>query len=197
MNIFYLDPDPIICAQEHNDKHVVKMLVEYAQLMSTAHRVIDGTMWYGRTINGRRISRYFLEDGEMNDALYKASHINHPSNIWVRSSAENYEWIYSMWAELSNEYTHRYGKLHKSFSDLGLCRLIPPTNINYTVPFTEPPPAMKAFPECIVKDNSVQSYRNYYWEAKKDFSKWTKRDKPEWWNERERIETETPISLEG
>ena len=42
MNVFYLDKDPVVCAEMHNDKHVVKMLVEYAQLMSTAHRIIDG-----------------------------------------------------------------------------------------------------------------------------------------------------------
>ena len=96
MNVFYLDDDPLLCASYHNDKHVVKMLVEYAQLMSTAHRVLDGKLWYGKTINGRKIARYFLEDGEMNSSLYKASHINHPSNVWARSSANNYHWLYSM-----------------------------------------------------------------------------------------------------
>ena len=42
MNIFYLDSDPIICAKMHNDKHCVKMILESAQMLSTAHRELDG-----------------------------------------------------------------------------------------------------------------------------------------------------------
>ena len=100
MNIFYLNENPELCAQEHNDKHVVKMCIEYAQLLSTAHRVLDGELWYGKTVNGRKIARYFLDDGEMNEVLYKASHIRHPSNIWVRDSVQHYEWLYDMWTSL-------------------------------------------------------------------------------------------------
>ena len=126
MNVFYLDDDPLLCASYHNDKHVVKMLVEYAQLMSTAHRVLDGKLWYGKTINGRKIARYFLEDGEMNSSLYKASHINHPSNVWARSSANNYHWLYSMWCALAKEYSKRYNdKNHKSFAELEYSLLLP------------------------------------------------------------------------
>ena len=42
MNIFYLDRDPKIAAEMHCDKHVVKMILESAQMMRTAHRVLDG-----------------------------------------------------------------------------------------------------------------------------------------------------------
>ena len=42
MNIFYLNKDPKIAAMEHNDKHCVKMILEYAQMLSTAHRELDG-----------------------------------------------------------------------------------------------------------------------------------------------------------
>ena len=196
MNVFYLSEDPKTCAEMHCDTHASKMCVEYAQLLSTAHRVIDGELWYGRTINGRKIARYFLEDGEMNSTLYKASHINHPSNKWLRESQDNYEWLYEMWVNLCDEFKYRYGKQHKSYVDLELYLMLPPQKIGGGG-FTQPTPAMQAFPECIVEGDSITSYRNYYWEAKRDFAKWTKRDKPEWWNERERIETETPISLEG
>jgi len=195
MNVFYLSKDPKTCAEMHCNTHASKMCVEYAQLLSTAHRVLDGTLWYGRTSNGHKLARYFLNDGELNEKLYKASHINHPSNIWVRSSAENYSWLYDMWTHLCDEFEYRYNKKHKSFIDLELVLLLPPNNVP-TKKFTEPPPAMKAFPECIIEGDSITSYRNFYWEAKRDFAKWTKRDKPEWWNERERIETETAISLE-
>ena len=81
----------------HCDKHVVKMMCEYAQLMSTAHRVLDGD----------------------SDVLYKASHVNHPSNLWVRASIHHYIWLYRMWAALSDEYTKRYGKVHASWDKLG------------------------------------------------------------------------------
>ena len=97
MNIFYLDNDPDACAEQHCDKHVVKMCIEYAQLLSTAHRVIDGNEWEGRTVNGRRVKRYFLEDPLMNENVYKACHVNHPSAKWVRDSRENYNWLYDMW----------------------------------------------------------------------------------------------------
>ena len=58
MNIFYLDNHTHRCAKQHCDKHVVKMIIEYAQLMSTAHRVLDGDPYEGRTANGRRIARW-------------------------------------------------------------------------------------------------------------------------------------------
>ena len=42
MNIFYLSHDHAQCAQWHVDKHVVKMILESCQLLSTARRLIDG-----------------------------------------------------------------------------------------------------------------------------------------------------------
>ena len=182
MNIFYLHKDPVICAQMHCDKHVVKMNIEYAQLLSTAHRVIDGTMWIGKTANGRSIKRYFLKNGEMNSVLYKASHINHPSAIWVRDSIKNYQWLYDMWIALGDEYTYRYGKVHESIRKLSDYLLFPPTDM-FDGPFTQPIPAMQHYPQCIVEKNSIASYRNYYWIAKQDIAKWKKRETPQWWNE--------------
>ena len=55
MNIFYLDSNPKKCAEMHHDKHCSKMLVEYAQLMSTAHRVLDGTEYYSKTKINRMV----------------------------------------------------------------------------------------------------------------------------------------------
>ena len=82
MNIFFLDEDMQKCAEYHCDKHVVKMIVEYAQLMSTAHRVIDGKEYEGRTRLNRRIKRWLHPNKELEQILYKASHIKHPSGIW-------------------------------------------------------------------------------------------------------------------
>ena len=71
MNIFYLDRDVKTCATYHNDKHVVKMILEYAQLLSTAHRMLDGKEYIDAS-SGRRIKRWRLEDDQMENMLYKA-----------------------------------------------------------------------------------------------------------------------------
>ena len=82
----------------HNDKHCIKMILEYAQLLSTAHRVLDGVELEGISASGRK--RKFWTLGDSRDyTLYKATHINHPSAIWVRKSYENYEWLYTMFIE--------------------------------------------------------------------------------------------------
>ena len=79
MNIFYLDEDPTKCAELHCDKHVCKMIIEYAQLLSTAHRVLDGKPYVSQTLGGRRIQRWEHPNYVMENVLYKASHVNHPS----------------------------------------------------------------------------------------------------------------------
>ena len=105
MNIFYLDRKPQPCAEMHLDKHVVKMIIEYAQLMSTAHRVLDGEEYYDKTANGRKIKRWRMDDVDYENGLMKASHVNHPSGVWVRASEENYKWLDQMWLHLLDEYT--------------------------------------------------------------------------------------------
>ena len=111
MNIFYLHEDPIQNAKWHIDKHIVKMPIEYAQLMSTAHRILDGDMYWDRTANNRRIKRWRLNDAR-EDILYKASHINHPSAVWVRESKSNYFKMYKLYMATLAEFTNRYGKIH-------------------------------------------------------------------------------------
>ena len=80
MNIFYLSYDPRTAAAEHCDKHVVKMIVEYAQLLSTAHRVLDGIPYYDVSKNNRKVKRFKLDEPRESN-LYKACHINHPSAV--------------------------------------------------------------------------------------------------------------------
>lgn len=177
MNIFYLHNDPAECARLHNDKHVVKMILEYGQLMSTAHRVLDGHSYYGKTANGRNIKRWRLDD-EREPILWKASHILHPSGIWTRSSIWNYLWLKDLWLELMKEYTHRYGKVH-SAERMKKYFVIPPTNIPRHVPFTEPTPAMPD--QYKVSDSSLQSYINYYVGAKRHLASWKNRNVPSWY----------------
>ncbi len=80
MNIFYLSKDTKECSQMHVDKHCVKMILEYAQLLSTAHRVLDGTCMIGISDLGRKRTSWILPDNRYN-ILYKATHINHPSAV--------------------------------------------------------------------------------------------------------------------
>ena len=181
MNIFYLDEDPKICAQQHVDKHVVKMVIEYAQLLSTAHRVIDGKMYWDKTANGRKIRRWLHPDETFENTLYKASHIGHPSQIWAMESKSNYLWLADLWVELCKEYTYRYGRTHMTQEKLdGFLQQTPKNLKDYG--FYQPPPAMSLFPQCIVEGDSIQSYQNYYIVDKSRFAKWSKRETPNWFN---------------
>jgi hypothetical protein len=179
MNIFYLDKDPKICAEMHISKHVVKMIIEYAQLMSTAHRVIDGEE-YIDVSSGRKIKRWRLDD-EREQSLMKASHINHPSAIWCRVNLSNYAWLYRMWLHLLEEYTFRYGKIHACVRLKDVLRF-PPTKIAIG-DFTEPTPAMPN--DIKIPGNSLASYHNYYNISKRSFATWqgriNSRPTPTWY----------------
>lgn len=180
MNIFYLHEDTKECAKQHLDKHVVKMILEYAQLMSTAHRVLDGVETEGLSKSGRKAKRWELPD-EREDALYKASHINHPSAKWCRHSLYNYNFLFKLWIELMREYHYRYGKVHSSMR-LAKHLRFPPTKISTTEKFSAPWRAMpEEFKESRdVENYTVKSYRNYYNGAKMNMFKWKNRPTPEW-----------------
>ena len=185
MNIFYLDKDPTKCAQMHVDKHVVKMILEYAQLLSTAHRVLDGTMSVVLSETGRKQTRYVLPDNR-ESVLYSATHINHPSAQWVRQSAMNYHWLYNLLVECCKEYTYRYGKVHKCESSGLVNRLqTTPININGNLDFTEPTPAVPD--DCKIPGNSLKSYHTYYITKKEHLWSWSgkinSRERPKWFIE--------------
>lgn len=176
MNIFYIHTDPKMCAQQHVDKHVVKMILEYAQLLSTAHRVLDGNVSTRLSSTGRKQKWYSLGDSR-DTALYSATHINHPSAKWARHGAQNYRWLFDLWCELLDEYTYRYGKRHASSRLLEHLMLLP-KNINFQEPFSAPWRAMPD--EFKVEGDTLQSYRNYYNGAKSNMFSWKKREVPDW-----------------
>ncbi len=178
MNVFYLHENPTLAAEYHVDKHVVKMNVEYAQLLSTAHRVLDGVEWYDKTANGRKIKRWRHPDASRDDILYKASHVNHPSNIWCRASKQNYDWLYQLFLATLDEYTHRYEKIHGCAKMVHVLR-DSPTNIP-DLGFTQPTPAM---PDQYKSDDSIEAYRKYYIGEKSGFAVWKKRDVPTWYQQ--------------
>ncbi len=179
MNIFYLNEDPRTCAEMHLDKHVVKMILEYAQLLSTAHRVLDGKLYEGKTVSGRSVKRYALPDPKLEQLLFKASHISHPSAIWCRKNVQNYMWLAELLEWTCVEYTHRYGKAHSVYLS-GLMQELKnnfPKNLPIG-PFTEPTPAMPD--DCKIPGNSIASYQKYYVEKKRPFARWTNRPMPDW-----------------
>mgnify|MGYP003116755144 FL=1 len=166
MNIFYLNKSFRQTAKDHCDKHVVKMILETAQLLSTAHRILDG-------------NEYADSMG-----LYKATHKNHPSAIWVRSNKESYDWTYMLFVKLCDEYTKRYNKEHKTAGLipwlLAAPKNIPPLIWDRQAKFVPPPQCM---PDKYKDEDTVTAYRNYYKAEKRHFAKWGYSDKPAWWTE--------------
>jgi hypothetical protein len=135
MNIFYLDECPKKAAQVQYNKHVVKMILESAQMLCTAHH------HYG---NGDNVP-------------YKKAHYNHPSTIWVRQNSLHYDWLYNHMRALGFEYELRYGKTHMSITK---CKhlVYPPKNIPIVM-FNQPPQCM---PDKYKDKCSIQAYWNYY-----------------------------------
>ena len=178
MNIFYLSEDPFQAAEWMVDKHVVKMILESAQLLSTAHRVLDGVE-YVDSSSGRKIKRYMLPDSR-ESVLYKSTHQNHPSAVWCRTSVENYLWLYEHFFALMREYTYRYDKRHACEGDLSYMLQSPPFNLK-AYDMTPMPSAMDD--KYKLGDDPITNYRNYYKMGKSDIHSWKKRQPPEWINE--------------
>jgi hypothetical protein len=155
MNIFYLDEDVTECAKMHVDKHCVKMILEYAQLMSTAHHVLDAELACAD--------------------LYKSTHVNHPSAVWVRQTRPNYIWLYQLWIALMAEYTYRYGRHHACERLIDVLGKLP-INIS-RAGFTEPPCCM---PDIYNNGSAVDSYRQYYLMDKHHLFAWKNRPVPDW-----------------
>lgn len=183
MNIFILHTDPVIAAQQQCDKHVVKMIVESAQMLSTAHRMLDGVVQIAPSKSGKRMVKHYriFDDPEFDATIYKAVHYHHPCTVWTMESAENYRWHWEHFNALCEEYTYRYGKTHGTARIRSALWSLP-KNIP-DIPMTPFKLAMKANPECMFKC-AVKSYRAFY-QTKQDRFKmaWTKRSKPDWFKE--------------
>jgi len=141
MNIFYLHSDPIVSAQAMTNKHVVKMILESAQIMSTAHHVINEGQEYLRQ-------------------LYKPTHKNHPSSVWVRQSPAHYQWLYEHFQALCKEYTRRYGRTHLTETKLDTLLKDDPYMDDLDFHHFEEPP--QCMPDEYKSSCAVTGYRNYY-----------------------------------
>lgn len=141
MNIFYLSSNPVKAASYFYDKHKVKMILESAQMLCTAHHA------YG---NGHNVP-------------YKKAHFNHPSTVWVRTNRFHYKWLYDHMIALGEEYTKRYGKQHMTIQKCREALKNPPPNMPSGDFFQEPPQCM---PDEYKHHSTVTAYWNYY-EAEK------------------------------
>ena len=156
MNIFVLDLNAQSCVAMHCDKHVVKMILEYAQLLSTAHHVLDA------------------ENAISN--IYKKTHVNHPSSVWTRESSQNYVWLYNLFKELCFEYTRRYNKVHLTQTKL----LDVLSQLPKNIPTGEMTKFKLAMPDQYKSDDAVESYRAYYVNEKSSIATWKYNQKPDW-----------------
>jgi len=154
MNIFLLDQDHSTNAEYHVDKHVVKMILESAQLLSSAVRVSG------------------IDEG------YALTHKNHPCAIWTRKSLSNWYWLKNLMYALNEEYKYRYNKRvnHKSF-DIGWNLTYPNIEDIGLTPF------VMAMPDKYKNTDPFLAYRNYYVGEKSHLFSWKKREIPYWVNE--------------
>jgi hypothetical protein len=150
MNIFYLDDNPKQAAQWLCDKHVVKMGLEAVQVLSTA-----------------------LYLNKIPHEGYRPTHVNHPCVKWATKSRYNYYWVYMHALYIFEEYTERYGRIHKANWSL---EKLPITPKLPDEPFAKPPCAM---PKEYVQDSVIESYKLYYIKAKRYMATW-KQNKPDW-----------------
>lgn len=155
MNIFVLDDNPIRAAASACDRHCVKMILETAQMLSSC--IIDKLP----TATG----------------FYKKTHINHPCNVWARESRQNFKWLIEYGVALSNEYTSRYGKYHKStsviYKSTSYTRLFPNTLLT---------PFAQAMPDIYRGIDAIHAYRRYYAGEKHKFCTWKNPSvTPVWW----------------
>ena len=146
MNIFYLDSDPVKAAQVQYNKHVVKMILESAQMLCTAHH-------------------HYTELLSQDDSYipYKKAHYNHPSTIWCRENSEQYLWLYNHMIALGNEYTKRYNKIHLTITKCADILKATPAGIPLGT-FEEPPQCMPE--QYKVAGCSITAYWNYYEQEK-------------------------------
>lgn len=156
MNIFVLDAEPEASAEQHCDSHVVKMVLEATQMLSTAHHALDGE----RAMAG----------------IYRPTHPNHPCSKFVRTNSWSYDWTLRYALALSREYTRRYGKVHACAEKLRLLGTHPAN-----IPTDRTPVQFaQAMPDEFKGPDAVAAYRRYY-ETKSHFAKWRHGPTPKWW----------------
>lgn len=175
MNIFVLDVNPEIAARMHCDRHVVKMILETAQILST--------VW--------RVSTPIGAEYGIPAEAYKATHKNHPCVKWAGEKAAHYHWLWCLGMALCAEYTHRYGRMHKTEAVLRALETLPLAMGTLATPL--PLFFQLCMPEDFASDYfahlgtgydrlraAVMCYREFYRTAKAHLLTYTRRPVPEW-----------------
>ncbi len=201
MNIFYLSDNVVECSEWHVDDHVIKMMTEYAQLLSTAHRVHDGVLTViDRSHINKRSKKLLLLGGEtiLPDDINNPTedgytlvgkkccintHQNHPSAVWTRMNDKNYLWLYSLLEALCNEWRLRYqhSKLHKYELLYSEFLSKPPENIPIANNKSEMLLAMD--PKYKISSDPIECYRHFYNTGKAHLAKWKNRNVPWWYHQ--------------
>lgn len=178
-----LDKDPRRAAEYHCDKHVVKMILESAQMLCTAHWLGWARMLKAPPLKPRQLQQW-LYDNVPKDMQppWKMTHAKHPCTQWTQQVWGNYFWHSRLGLALCDVYTERYGKVHKSHEvHRWLNRHIPPTfETTVETPVGMTPFAVCMPDECKIPDDPIASYRNYYIQKKARFAKWKYSTKPTW-----------------
>lgn len=167
MNIFVLDKDPQRAAHYHNDKHVVKMIMESAQILCTVHHKLGGDLAV-----------------KLVPAILKPTHANHPVVIWAGQSHANYTWLHELMKYLGQEYRQRYNGQHAYTHTLWNQLLKRPMSMEgkTLTPFAQCMPEQYRQPT-----NVVEAYRDYYFFEKQHIASWRQPSSvPDWWLERAR-----------
>jgi len=187
MNIFVTDRDPAVAAQNLCDAHILKMIVESAQILCTAHwvgwsRILDPPPG----LRGRQLKDWLSSQlSEDSRPPYSMTHASHPCAVWARHCWGNYVWLYKHALAMCSEYTRRWGKVHKTEAVIRWAGRFMPPIYEGSVPinFTATTPFAVAMPEEFrVEGDPVQSYRNYYHGSKSRFAKWRHSPPPAWWS---------------
>ncbi len=152
MNIFVLDETPAVAARYHCDKHVVKMVLETAQLLCTVSHLFGDTV------------------------PYRPTHAHHPCCVWVQRTLGNWLWLRQLGLALADEYAARYGKRHKSGAVIRALRA--PRRMGARLART---PFAQCVPEKYrVEGDAVAAYRAYYAGDKRSMCSYTGVDWPDW-----------------
>ena len=201
MNLFILSYIPTECAEMMMDVHIVKIILEAVQMLSTAKRVLEAYgSEYDKIVNDGSLTKKDLQLFKVNIKkkanlidipVYKVAHVAHPVCIWVRKNYENYYWTLELVEAMHNEWRYRYGHsdkvFHKSYLVAQYLKMNPPpfvekSEIRPTTFALAMPEEYKFKNETTGDYDFIQSYRCYYKSPmKKKLAVWRKRGQPNWW----------------
>jgi hypothetical protein len=157
MNIFVLDQDPTIAARYHNDRHVVKMILEAAQMMFMAHVFYEG----GDYFNAAGGEEYF------NKLSTLEKYTGYLAPRWVRATTSNYDWTWLLAKSLLHEFEDRYKHAHSYKAKIERLKDYPTG-----IPEGSLRPFVQSMPQVYRRHSAVEAYRLYYMHEKAHLAEW-------------------------